>query len=111
MISSSIQIHRAGFSCTVIACIAIDTRCSGILKKGTHSQGIAVSRQGYGTEIVIRTGITGLDIGLLTPAAAGAREQIHRTSFTCSVIAFIAIDPRGRGMFLRGTNRQGIAVS
>ena len=61
--------------------------------------------------MVTRIGIAGLDIGLLTPTASAAAEQVHGAGIACIVIACVAINSCGCGALSIGTHRQGVAIS
>ena len=51
-----------------------------------------------------------LDIGLLGPGAASARQDIDRAAVVGAVVGLNAIDTRGVAVFTISPDRQGVAV-
>ena len=102
------DIHRSAVSCAVIALTAVHARRTAVFKNCTNGQ--RISRQRYRmAEQVVRSGVRGLQVGLLTPGSSTASEDIHRSAIPCAVIALAAVHARRTAAFLACTNRQRIS--
>ena len=76
---------------TVASLIAIDASCVAVLQiRPNHHR---VARHSHGTaKLVIRTGVRGLEIGLLGPGCSAAHENICSTGVCSAVVGLIAVD-------------------
>ncbi len=78
---------------------------------GAHRQGRAVGRQRDAVaEVVAGAGVGRLDVRLLAPRRAGAREHVDRAGLRGGIAGLVAVDAGRRAVLRVGAHRQGRAV-
>ena len=77
-----------------------------------HRQRVAVGAQGDGApEVVARAGVRRLDVRLLRPGRAVAREDVDRAGVVRRVVVLVAVDARRAAALVLRAHRDRVAVA
>src|SRR5687767_1127736 len=104
------DVNGAGFVDGVVR--LLPAFAAAVLAAGTYNEGPARAVQGEGAaEFVVCLGVRALDVRLLLPGGAGAREQIRGAGFRRGLVLLVSVDARRGTVFERRTDGSDVAVA